>query len=76
MFDHSDLSSRGCCVQGGVPSLVLTTDLSPLIHQEAHYIQVTCRATPTLNALYNVGGKKPRFRLFKEFVPGLAFSFL
>lgn len=50
MLDHSDLSTGGCCVQGGVPSFVLTADLSPLIYQQAHYIQMTCRGTPTLNA--------------------------
>lgn len=53
MLDHSDLSTGGCCVQRGVPSFVLTADLSTLIHQQAHYIQMTCRGTPHIHIKIN-----------------------
>lgn len=84
MLDDSDLSAGGCCVQRGVPSLVLTADLSTLIHQQAHYIQMTCRGTPhththTHKDQYNDKGKKKKntsSMMFDEFVPGLKLNFL
>lgn len=45
-------------MQGGVPPFVLTADLSPLGHQQAHYVQMTCRETPRWKALSKTDPKK------------------
>lgn len=81
-LDHSNLSTGGCCVQGGVPSFVLTADLSPLIHQQAHYIQMTCRGTPTQNVPIKIDtmikwGKKTQAPgCLVNFFPGSKLNFL